>query len=166
MPTMPPTRAHPAPSAASRPAADHTRPHATTALQLGGTLTALAALAHLACIVIGGPAYRLMGAGEGVARAAEAGLWLPTVITLGIAGVLGLWAWYAWAAAGWAPRLPLMKLALPVISGIYLLRGLAFPLLMPRFPDNSMTFWLVSSGLCLALGGLYAYGTVGRWRKL
>lgn len=163
--TMPQTRAQPAPPDASETAADGTR-HATTALRLGGALTALAALAHLACIAIGAPAYRLMGASEGVARAAEAGHWLPTVITLGIAAVLGLWAWYAWAAAGRAPRLPLMKLALPMISGIYLLRGLGFPLLMSRFPDNSMTFWWVSSGICLLLGGLYAWGTVGRWRVL
>lgn len=163
--TTPQTRAHPAPPDASGPAADPNR-HATTALLLGGALSALAAIAHLACIAIGAPAYRLMGAGEGMARAAEAGRWLPTVITLGIAGVLGLWAWYAWAAAGRAPRLPLMRLALTTISGVYLLRGLAFPLLMPRFPDNSMTFWLVSSGICLALGGLYAYGTLGRWRSL
>ncbi|MCU0755157.1 MAG: hypothetical protein MUE46_08550 [Xanthomonadales bacterium] len=142
------------------------RSPAEVALLLGGSLSALAALAHLACIAIGAPAYRLMGAGEGMARAAEAGHWLPTVITLGIAAMLGLWAWYAWAAAGLAPRLPLMKLALTAISGIYLLRGLGFPLLMSRFPDNSMSFWLVSSGICLLLGGLYAYGTFGRWRAL
>lgn len=142
------------------------RPPAEIALLLAGGLSALAALAHLACIAIGAPAYRLMGAGEGVARAVEAGRWQPTAMTLGIAAMLGLWAWYAWAAAGLTPRLPLMKLALPAIAGVFLLRGLAFPLLMPRFPDNSMTFWLVSSGICLLLGGLYAGGTIARWHTL
>lgn len=37
---------------------------AQLALIAGGSLTALASLAHLACIWIGGPAYRFMGAAK------------------------------------------------------------------------------------------------------
>ena len=37
------------------------------ALIAGGTLTAIAAVAHLACIFLGAPAYRFMGAGERMA---------------------------------------------------------------------------------------------------
>lgn len=36
----------------------------TQALVVGAALSATAAVAHLACILIGAPAYRLMGAGE------------------------------------------------------------------------------------------------------
>ncbi|MEK8029468.1 hypothetical protein AACH06_01430 [Ideonella sp. DXS29W] len=143
-------------------------PHITP-LALGGCLSALAALAHLACVAIGGPAYRWMGAGEGLARAAEAGRWQPTAITLCIAAVLAVWALYAWAGAGWwTPRSPWpgMKLALPLISAIYLVRGVAFPWLKPHFPDNSNLFWLVSSAICLLIGGLHAWGTVSRWSEL
>lgn len=136
------------------------------ALILGGSLSALAALAHLACIVIGAPAYRFMGAGEGMARAAEAGKVAPTLMTLAIAVVLMLWALYAFSGAGLIARLPLLKWALLVISAVYLLRAMMFPLLLSRFPDNSMTFWWVSSGICFVMGALHLYGTFAAWRNL
>lgn len=128
------------------------------ALLLGGTLSAIAALAHLACIALGGPAYRRMGAGERMARAAEAGKAAPTLVTAAIAGVLLAWALYAFSGAGRAPPLPFTRPVLVLISAVYLARALAFPLLKPVFPDNSTTFWYLSSGICLVLGLLYAVG--------
>ena len=58
------------------------------ALIIGGSLSAAATVAHLACILFGPPAYRFMGAGEKMARAVEAGKLRPTLITLAIAGAL------------------------------------------------------------------------------
>jgi len=51
------------------------------------------------------------------------------------------------------------------ISGIFLLRGVTFVGLMPAFPENSLTFWLVSSAICLVIGGLFAVGTYQQWPK-
>jgi hypothetical protein len=133
------------------------------ALALAGLLVALASLAHLVCIAVGARAYRLMGAGERMARAVEAGKVQPTLITLGIAGVLLVWALYAFSGAGLAPRLPFTELALLLISAVFLARAVAFPILRPSFPENSNTFWLVSSGICLLLGLLYAIGLVAMW---
>ncbi|WP_395795569.1 hypothetical protein [Aquimonas sp.] len=42
-------------------------------LIVAAALSALAAVAHLACIALGPAAYRFMGAGERMARAVEAG---------------------------------------------------------------------------------------------
>lgn len=133
------------------------------ALTLGGILTALAAFAHLLCIVIGAPAYRFLGAGERMARAAEAGSWRPTVITLAITLMLGIWAAYAFAAAGHLRPLPMMRWVVSAIAAIYLLRAFAFPWLIPAFPGNSMPFWWTSSTICLLLGLLHAYGIYKRW---
>lgn len=136
------------------------------ALAVGGVVSLVAAVAHLACIVLGAPAYRFMGAGERMARAVEAGKVGPTLVTLAIASVLLVWAVYAFSGSGIAPRLPFTRLALILISASYLARALAFPALRPRFPENSATFWLVSSGLCLVTGMLYAVGTVAVWPVL
>ena len=136
------------------------------ALIIGGTLSAAAAAAHLACIAIGAPAYRWMGAGERMARAAAAGKPMPAVATLAIAAVLGAWAAYAFAGAGLIAPLPFTKAALVAISAIYLGRGLGFPLLKSAFPDNSRRFWLISSAICLVIGALHAYGTLVRWQEL
>jgi hypothetical protein len=122
-------------------------------------------LAHLACIALGAPAYRFMGAGERMARAAESRKIEPTLVTLTIASLLLVGAMYAFSGAGLAPRLPFTHVALALISAAYLARALAFPLLRPVFPENTATFWLVSSGLCLVLGLLYAVGVVAVWVK-
>lgn len=136
------------------------------ALTLAGVLTLLAALAHLACIALGAPAYRVMGAGGRMVRAVEAGRVRPTLVTLGIAAVLATWAAYAFSGAGLIRTLPFATLVLPAISAVFLVRGAAFPLLKPAFPGNSSRFWLVSSGICLGLGALFASGTTAAWARL
>lgn len=134
-----------------------------TLLTLAGACSALAALAHVVCVIVGGPAYRLMGAGERMARAAEAGHWQPAAVTLAIATLLGMWALLAFSGAGLVPPIPFTRPALVLISAAYLARGVTFPLLMSAFPENSLRFWLVSSGVCLVMGGLHAWGVVLRW---
>jgi hypothetical protein len=136
------------------------------ALIIGGALTTAAAVAHLACILIGAPAYRFMGAGEKLARAVEAGKQRPRLITLAIAAVLFIWAAYAFSGAGLIGPLPFLKIALVAICSVFLARAFAFPLLKPSFPENSLRFWLVSSGICLVIGLLHAYGIFLRWPAL
>lgn len=125
-----------------------------------------AALAHIGCIVFGGDWYRFLGAGEQMARMAEQGLWYPTILTSFIVLVLLLWALYGLSGAGAIKRLPLTKIALVMITSILLLRGVAFVWLMPMFPENSLTFWLVSSGICWFIAGLFAVGSWQRWAVL
>lgn len=126
----------------------------------------LAALAHAGCILFGADWYRFFGAGEAMAQMAEKKLWYPTVLTAGITAVLLIWAAYALAGAGVLSALPLTRTALILISAVFLLRGLAFVWLMPKFPENSLTFWWVSSSICLVIGSLFAIGTVQRWQVL
>lgn len=134
-------------------------------LLLGAILSAAAAIAHLACIALGAPAYRFMGAGERMAQAVEAKRLQPTLVTLAIAGVLFLFSAYALSGAGVIPSLPLTVPALAVISAIYLARAAFFPLLKPRFPENSATFWWVSSSICGFMGLVHAAGTLGVWQR-
>jgi hypothetical protein len=136
------------------------------ALAVGGAISALAAVAHLACIVVGAPAYRVMGAGERMALAAAAGKIQPTLVTLTVASVLALWSVYAFGGAGIIGHLPLTKVALCSICAAYLGRAVAFPLLRPAFPGDSTTFWLVSSGICLVTGLLHLFGILASWPNL
>ena len=128
--------------------------------------TTLAALAHIGCIIFGADWYRFFGAGEQMARMAEAGHWYPAVVTSVIVIFLAIWSLYALSGAGVIRRLPLLRLALCLIAGIFLIRGISFVVLMPMFPENSVMFWLVSSGICLFIGILYAVGTYQRWVEL
>lgn len=137
-------------------------------LAFGGALSAIAALAHVGCIVFGAPWYRFFGAGERMARMAEAGNPTVAFITAGIAAVLMLWAAYAFSAAGVLPRMPWSKLALLAITGVYLLRGLAGigVALFVAGTEQGTPFWWWSSAICLALGLVHAWGLSRVWERL
>ena len=134
-------------------------------LLCGALLTGAASLLHV-CIIFGGPGwYRFFGAGERMARFAARGSVYPTVITACIAAVLGVWALYGLSGAGVIRRLPLLRLALALIAAVYLARGiLGIPAVL--FVDDpytrqlkaKMTFMVVSSAICMALGLCYAAG--------
>jgi TRAP-type C4-dicarboxylate transport system permease large subunit len=132
----------------------------------GAAATALAALAHLACIAMGPSAYLAMGAGPRMAELAEAGHWYPPAITVVIAGMLSVWSAYALSGAGLIRRLPLLRTVLAAITAVFLLRGFARPVLEPYFPGNSDGFWFWSSAICLGIGLAHAIGLVQSWTSL
>jgi hypothetical protein len=135
-------------------------------LIIGGALSAVAGLLHLAIIVKGASWYRFFGAGERFARAAERGERWQDVVTFGIALVLISWAAYALSGAGVIAPLPLLKIALIAITAVYLLRGLAvIPLLL--FARNEATPFLIWSSLvCLGFGIVHAIGLAQVWQRL
>lgn len=135
-------------------------------LILGGTLSTLAAVLHVA-VIAGGPTwYRFVGAGEPMALAAEQGSLIPALITFAIAAILLVWACYAFSGAGLIRRLPFLRTALFLISGAYLLRAFALlPLVILR-PELVTTFDVATSLLVLAYGLTYAIGTRASWSTL
>ncbi|BBM02976.1 hypothetical protein [Microbulbifer sp. GL-2] len=135
-------------------------------LKIAGILTVLIALIHIGCIVFGGDWYRFLGAGEQMAQLAERGDLYPTIVTSIISAVLLLWAIYAFSGAGLIVKLPLLRLGLALISAVLLIRALGFYFIMPAFPDNSLTFWFLSSGICLLLGLTYTLGLKQRWHSI
>ncbi|MGE0358842.1 MAG: hypothetical protein AB7P08_18205 [Burkholderiales bacterium] len=101
-----------------------------------------------------------------MARDVEAGRVRPTIITLAISAILFAWSAFALSGAGLIFHLPFTKSALFAITAAYLGRAVAFPLLRSSFPENSSTFWHVSSGICLVVGLVHLYGLVARWPAL
>jgi uncharacterized protein YhhL (DUF1145 family) len=137
-----------------------------TALIVAGCLSAIAALLHVA-IVVGGPNwYRFFGAGERLAKAAEDGKWYPALVTLGIATVLGLWAAYALSGAGVLQPLPFLKIGLCIITGIYLVRGLAIIPFMILAREKATPFIFWSSIICMLYGVTHLLGLAQVWLKV
>ena len=129
-------------------------------------LNALVAVLHVACAAFGASWYRFFGAGEEMARMAEAGRWYPAVLTLGIAAVFGAWSLYALSGAGVIRRLPLLRIALCLITAIYLLRGVGWLALRPYFPDDGPRFWFWSSSISFAIGVVHLVGLRKVWSRL
>lgn len=132
-------------------------------LLVAAVFTLVAAILHLMCIAFGGKWYLAMGAGKEMARLSDSGHWYPTAVTLFISLVLAIWSLYALSGARLLPPLPFLKPVLVLISIVFLLRGFGFLYLKPYFPDNSDTFWMVSSGVCFVIGMLYGVGTWQIW---
>jgi hypothetical protein len=135
-------------------------------LMIAAALNALAALLHIGCIVFGASWYRFFGAGERMARLAEAGHWRPTLITSAIVIVLSVWALYAVSGAGAIAKLPLLRTTLCVIAAIYSLRGIAGLAYAAFGAGVSATFWWWSSAICLAFGVVHIIGLAQVWQRM
>jgi putative oxidoreductase len=141
-------------------------------LMVAGIVTAIASLLHVA-IIVGGPAwYRFFGAGERMARQAARGSIYAPGVTAVIAIVLAVWALYAFSGAGMIRPLPMLRVALVLIAAVFVGRGvLGIPLVLfvehPYLHElrGRMTFMIVSSVICLALGLCYAVGTAQLWER-
>jgi hypothetical protein len=135
-------------------------------LVAGGGLSAVAALMHIGCIIFGASWYRFFGAGEKMAIMAEQGLIKPSIITSFIVIVLSIWSLYAFSAAGVIGRLPFVRLALIVITAIYLVRGVAGFYFVSNPIGRSPEFWVWSSLICLFIGFVHLIGLVQQWASV
>jgi hypothetical protein len=134
-------------------------------LVTGGSLNAGAAIAHLAVIVIGPRGYAFFGAGPRMVRLAEQGSPKATLITLGIAAVLFVWAAFDLSAAGLIPRLPLAAWAVAGIALVFTVRAFAYipALSLTRQPVG--TFAWVSSAIVLVFAVVHILGALQLWRS-
>ena len=137
-------------------------------LTAGAVLSLFIALLHLAMIPIGAEAYDFFTAPARMIELAHRGSPLPALATLFVAGVFALFCIYALSAADLAPPLPVRRIALIGISGVYLLRGLiVVPQLLlfmhtSEVPARALVFSLMS----LVIGLVYTIGTALRWAAL
>ncbi len=122
-----------------------------------------AAALHFACLVASPSLFMVLGAGPVMARMAERGHWYPYTAAAVIGGILTVAAMYALSGAGIIRALPLLRPVLAVTAMVFLVRAVAFPWLKPFFPGNSTGFWLLSSGICLAIGLMFATGLWRMW---
>ena len=142
-------------------------------LLIGGGLTALASLLHVAIILSGPSWYRFFGAGERMARLASRGAVYPTVLTAAIAVVLGIWSLYAYSGAGLIRRLPLLRPTLAAIAAVYFIRGIiGVPAVLLIDTPYALelrarpVFMLSTSLICCALGSCYAAGALAPRSKV
>ena len=125
------------------------------------------AVLHAVIIAVGGPGYRYFGAGEEMARAAEAGKAHPTVVTAGLTFTFAFFALYVFSAAGYVRHLPLAKYVVAAIGVLYLLRGILIApqaVWLYRHAGALPVRFLVFSGVALVLGVMCLQGVALIWK--
>jgi hypothetical protein len=135
-------------------------------LIIAAVLNAIAALLHLACLYFGAPLFRFLGTEE-MAKLYESRDFVhPIIACLVLAGILFVWSAYALSGAGVIRRLPLLRLVLIGITGVYLIRGVVFPFMSEYFPGNSPLFWYCSSLIVFTLGCIHLIGVKQVWARI
>ena len=125
------------------------------------------AVLHVVIIFVGGVGYRYFGAGENMAKAADAGELRPTVITAGLTLMFAVFGMYALSAAGRVRQLPAAKYVVAGIGVLYLLRGL---LVAPQawwaytHPSAVPTRFVMFSGFALLMGIVCLQGVALIWK--
>ncbi len=133
-------------------------------LWVAGSANMIIALLHLVVIFVGAPGYRYFGAGEDIARMAEAGSILPALLTLVLVSVFIFFAIYAFSGGKIIRPLPFLKPFLYLIGTIYTLRGLfiIYNLYWLIVSLSASTIKeLVFSLVALGIGLLYLAGAKG-----
>src|SRR5215210_3744061 len=132
-------------------------------LKIAGWSSVAVAVLHVIIVFAGAPSYRYFGAGEDMARPAEAGSLVPAALTLFIATVFAVFALYAFSGAGSIRRLPLLRTGLVVIGLICTVRGLG---LILQLLQGTILRDLVFSLVSLTIGIAYLWGTLKAWPGL
>ena len=136
-------------------------------LLIGAGLNFVIALIHVGMVFVGAPAYLYFGTTE-LAGLASQGSPIPATVTLILAGVFAIFAGYGLAGAGLLHRLPLLRLGLLSIAGLYVLRGLIVVLDLIRlirgagYPFRQTVF----SAVALLIGLVHLLGTLQQWENL
>lgn len=135
---------------------------------LAGTSAFLGGLLHIIALLGGADWIHFFHAPPSVVESARQGTWLAPVSTLLITALMWLCSLYAFSAAGFVHRLPLLRTGLFVVAFICVVRGLIFfPLIMinPAWLKRLDTFEIVASVIWLAIGIFFALGLRAVWKR-
>lgn len=135
---------------------------------LAGISAFLGGLLHVIALIGGADWIYFFHAPPSVVESARLGTWLAPVSTLLITALMWLCSLYAFSAAGFVRRLPLLRTGLFVVAFICVVRGLIFfPLIMIDrvWLSRLDTFEIVASVIWLAIGIFFALGLRAAWKK-
>jgi hypothetical protein len=131
---------------------------AKIALLIGSSIAFFTAIAHASCIFLGPACFKAQMAPPELVESAKQGTWLAPIATLVISGMFILCGLYALSGAKFIKKIPLTHLALVVISGLCIIRGLGTIPLSFIFPEMVSAFSILADVIWLVVGLLYAYG--------
>lgn len=134
-------------------------------LRLAGCINILIAIAHIICLFNAEYFFELTGVGEAMRRNAEIHPFLPYGITIFVTILFFIFGLYGLAGANKIRKLPLLKLGIFTIAGIYLIRGVVGIIANIGFEVPFQWYHLLFSVSALGIGLLYLLGGLEKWKN-
>lgn len=133
-------------------------------LIMSGLIAGFAAFWHL-LIIAGGPSwYAFAKAPLYIVRSAEEGTYVAPISAIAISILMLTCTAYSFSGAGVVGKIPLLKLALPIISLICLVRGLYISPIF--FSLKTLAAWhLIASSVWFFVGICFMFGTLSQLYK-
>lgn len=127
-------------------------------LKTGGYINFLIAIVHILCLYDAQYFFEITGVGGNMSRNAEIHPLLPYVMTIFVAIIFFIFGLYGLSGAGKIRKLPLLKIGVYTIAGVYLLRGVIGAVINIGFESSFQWHHLLFSVCALAIGLLYLLG--------
>jgi len=135
-----------------------------TMLRLGGYINILIAIGHIVGLIWAEQMFEVTGIGKEMNELAQTHSSLPYLLTIFVAVVFCIFGLYGLSADGKFRNLPLLKLGIFVIAGIYIFRGigeLIFDISQQVAPPVIETIY---SLIALGIGLLFLFGGLKKWK--
>lgn len=129
-------------------------------LNIGGYINILIAIAHILCLYDAQYFFEITGVGGNMSRNAEIHPFLPYAMTILVAIIFFIFGLYGLSGAGKIRQLPLLKIGITIIAGIYLLRGLVGSVINIGFESSFQWHHLLFSICASGIGLLYLLGGI------
>ncbi|MGD1842430.1 MAG: hypothetical protein ACFB0B_16300 [Thermonemataceae bacterium] len=133
-------------------------------LQIGGYINLLISVGHLVGLLWAAQMFEVTGIGKEMQRLSQIDASLPYLLTVFVAVVFFIFGLYGLSAAGKFKQLPLLKLGIFTIAGIYLLRGIGELVFGLAFQEAHPYREAMYSLIAVAIGLLYLLGGLRKWR--
>ncbi|RJE74079.1 hypothetical protein [Reichenbachiella sp. MSK19-1] len=133
-------------------------------LRIGGVINIIIAIAHIIGLLWAEQMFEITGIGEEMAELTLIHSSWPYLLTIFVAVVFLIFGLYGLSADDEFRKLPLLKLGIFGIAGVYIFRGigeLVFGISQQETPSMAETIY---SLIALGIGLLFLFGGLKKWK--
>ena len=133
-------------------------------LKIGGYINILIAIGHIVGLIWAEQMFEITGIAKEMNELVQIHSSLPYLLTIIVAIVFFIFGLYGLSAAGKFRKLPLLKLGIFAISGIYLFRGIGELIFNTSQQESAPITETLYSLIALVIGLLFLIGGLKKWK--
>ncbi len=132
-------------------------------LRLGGYINILIAIGHIVGLIWAEQMFEVTGIGKEMNGLAQTHSSLPYLLTIFVSIVFVIFGLYGLSAGDRFRKLPLLKLGIFTIAGIYIFRGLG-EIIVDTIQGTNSSAEMTYSVFALTIGLLFLFGGLKKWK--